>query len=213
MASRLLGWANALAAGLMLGVAFALGVVEGVEAVPTAIGALGGLLLVAGTHRAVGADRLDLNRLDDAPSAYGYQVALVQTLHAGAEGVAIGAAMAAGVPFGLFTAATMAVHNVPEATVLAAVQRARGLRLRTAAPLAVAVNLPQALVGVATWAVVEAAPATLPWALGLAAGMLINLVMVELLPESYREAGHTSIAVVTSVAMSAVALLTGWIVP
>lgn len=213
VAARRLGWANALAAGLMLGVAFTLGVVPEVEAVSTGLGALAGLLLVAGTHRATGTEGLDLNRLDGEAPAYGYQVALVQAIHAAAEGVAIGAAMAASLPFGLFTAGTMAVHNVPEATVLAAVQRARGVRLPTAALIVVGVNLPQAFVAVASWAVIVAAPAVLPWALGLAAGMLVHLVMVELLPESYREAGHTSIAVVTSVAMSAVALLMGWVVP
>ena len=213
VATRRLGWANALAAGLMLGVAFTLGVVPEVEAVSTGLGALAGLLLVAGTRRATGTESLDLNRLDEEAPAYGYQVALVQSIHAAAEGVAIGAAVAASLPFGLFTAATMAVHNVPEATVLATVQRARGVRLRTAALIVVGVNLPQAFLAVASWAVIHAAPAVLPWALGLAAGMLIHLVMVELLPESYREAGHTSIAVVTSVAMSAVALLMGWVVP
>lgn len=213
VAARRLGWAHALAAGLMLGVAFALGVVEEVEALPGALGALVGLLFVAGTHRATGTENLPLSRLDEADPVYGHKVALVQVLHAGAEGVAIGAAMATSVPFGIFTAATIAVHNVPEATVLAAVQRARGIRLSTAALIVVAVDLPQVFVGVAAWAVIDAAPAVLPWALGLAAGMLIHLVMVESLPESYRESGPTSIAVVTSVAMSAVALLMGWVVP
>ncbi len=197
----------------MLGVAFTLGVVEEVEAGPAAAGAAAGLLLVAGLHRVSGTEDLELSRLEDVDPAHPYRVGLVQTLHAGAEGVAIGTAMAVSAPFGLFTAATMAVHNVPEATVLASVQRARGVGLPTAALTAVAVNLPQALVGVAAWAVIGAAPGVLPWALGLAAGMLIYLVMVELLPESYRQAGATSIAVVTSVAMSAVALLMGWIVP
>jgi zinc transporter ZupT len=64
---------------------------------------------------------------------------------------------------------------------------------------------------VATFAVVAAAPATLSWVLGLATGMLANLVLVELLPESYRQAGHTSIAVVASAALAVVALLTGWL--
>lgn len=197
----------------MLGTAFTLGVVEGVEAGPAAAGALAGLLLVAAVHRAVGLERIEPDRLEEADPAHGYQVGLVQAFHAGAEGVAIGAATAASVPFGLFTAATMAVHNVPEGTLLAAVQRSRGLRLGPAALAAAAVNLPQVFLAVAAWAVVDAAPAALPWALGLAAGMLIQLVLVELLPESYRQAGHLSIAVVTSVSMSAVALLMGWVVP
>ncbi len=206
-----IGWANALAGGMMFGTAFALGTVKGEAAVPAAVGALAGILFIAWTHAATGTEDLSLNRLGETGPEYGYRVALVQTLHAGSEGIAIGAAMAVDLPFGLFTAATMAVHNVPEVTVLAAVQRSRGVSLGTAALTGVATNVPQVFVAVATYAVVSAAPATLSWVLGLATGMLANLVLVELLPESYRQAGHTSIAVVASAALSMVALLIGWV--
>lgn len=209
---RWIGWANALAAGLMVGVAYALGTVEGAEPVPLAGGALAGILFIAWTHAATGTEDLVLNRLDDAGGEHGYRVALVQALHAGSEGLAIGVAMAVSVPFGLFTAATMAVHNIPEATVLSAVQRARGMGLPTAALAGVATDVPQIFVAVSTWAVVDAAPAALPWVLGFATGALINLVLVDLLPESYRQAGHTGIAVVTSAAMAMVALLQGWVI-
>jgi zinc transporter ZupT len=40
-------------------------------------------------------------------------------------------------------------------------------------------------------------------------GAFLYLVLVELLPESYRQAGHTSIALVTLMAMGMVVLLTG----
>jgi zinc transporter ZupT len=43
--------------------------------------------------------------------------------------------------------------------------------------------------------------------LGFAAGALVYLVMAELLPECYRQAGPTSIALVTIVAMGIVVLL------
>ena len=49
----------------------------------------------------------------------------------------------------------------------------------------------------------------LPWALGFAAGSLVYLVMAELLPQCYRQTGHTSIALVTIVAMGIVILLGG----
>jgi len=207
-----IGGATALAGGMMLGTAFALGAVEGVEAVPTAAGAALGISFIAWTHAATGTEDLDLSRLDDPSPVYRYRVALVQALHAGSEGVAIGAAMAVSVPFGLFTAATMAVHNVPEATVLAAVQRSHGVGLPAAALSGVATNVPQVFMAVATLAVVTAAPGVLPWILGFATGALVNLVLVELLPESYRKLGHTSIALVTSVSMAMVVLLKGWVI-
>jgi zinc transporter ZupT len=47
------------------------------------------------------------------------------------------------------------------------------------------------------------------WALGFAVGSLVYLVMVQLLPESYRQAGQTTIALVTIVSMGIVVLLGG----
>ena len=205
-----IGWANALAAGLMLGAAYALMVV-GLDRVPAhgAAGAVLGIGFVFSTHAASGTEDLDLNRLDETGPAYGYQVLLVNTLHAAAEGIAIGAAMAVSLPFGIFMALAIAVHNVPEATVFSSILTSRGVRLRDAAGLSVAANVNQILLAVVAFAIVSAAPSVLPWALGFAVGALIYLVMAELLPECYRQAGRTSIALVTIVAMGMVVWLSG----
>ena len=45
--------------------------------------------------------------------------------------------------------------------------------------------------------------------IGFAVGSLIYLVLAELLPESYRQAGHTSIALVTLITMGIVVGLGG----
>ena len=192
----------------MLGVAYALlDVGMAAATLRVAGGALLGIAFIALTHRATGTGELDLNRLDQTRPEYGYQVLLVNALHAGAEGVAIGAAMAMATAFGAFTAAAIALHNIPEATVLCAILTARGVRPRHAAALAVASDVPQILLAVVTFAVALAAPAILPWAVGFAAGALIYLVLADLLPESYREAGRTGIALATILAMGVVVLL------
>jgi zinc transporter ZupT len=208
---QLIGWANALASGLMLGVAYAL-LVAGLDgsALTVGVGALIGVVVVWGTHFLLGTADLDLNKLDDVRPEYGYQVIVVNSLHAAHEGVAIGVAMAVSLPFGILTALSLAVHNIPEGTILCAIVTRRGTSLRNAAVLAVATNALQVLLAVVTFSIALAAPAFLPWALGFAAGALIYLVLVELLPESYREAGHTSIALVTISAMGVVVLLRAW---
>ncbi len=205
-----IGWANALAAGLMLGAAYAL-MVTGFDRAPArgAAGAALGIGFVFFTHAASGTADLDLNRLDETNAAYGYQVLLVNTLHAASEGIAIGAAMALSLPFGIFMAVAIAVHNVAEATVFSSILASRGVQLRQAAGLSVAANVNQVLLAIVTFAIVSAAPSVLPWALGFAAGALIYLVMAELLPECYRQAGRISIALVTVVAMGIVVLLSG----
>jgi zinc transporter ZupT len=205
-----LGLANGIASGMMLGAAYGLllpGLAFGMTAV--AAGAAVGILFVAWTHMASGTEELDLNRVDDQSAAYGYQVLLVNSLHAAWEGVAIGAAMAVSKPFGIFMALAIAVHNIPEATVLCAILVGRGVSVANAAGLAVAANVSQVLLAIVTYAIVQSAPGVLPWALGFAVGAMIQLVMSELLPQSYRQAGHRSIALVTVIAMGIVVFLRG----
>lgn len=205
-----IGWSNALAAGLMLGAAYALlGVALSPGPGPGAAGALLGILFVYWTHTASRTTELELNRLEEMSPDYGYKILLVHTLHSSAEGVAIGAAMATVLPFGALVALAIAAHNVPEATVLCAVLTSRGVRLSDAAGLAVVTNVTQVLLAVVTFAIVAAEPSVLPWALGVAAGALVFLVMFELLPECYRQAGPRSIALVTIVAMGVLVLLSG----
>ncbi len=208
-----IGWANALAAGLMLGAAYAILVVgletAGIERVPLsgAVGALLGIAFVYWTHWVSGTAELDLNRLQETASEYGYQVILINAHHAAAEGIAIGVAFLVSVPFGVFMALAIAVHNIPEATVLSAILTGRGARLRDAVGLSIGTNVSQVLLSIVTFALVAAAPGLFPWAVGFAVGALVYLVMAELLPECYRQAGPTSIGLVTIVAMGIVVLL------
>jgi ZIP family zinc transporter len=205
-----IGWANALAGGLMLGVAYTLltdGLGGGLAA--GGIGALLGIGFVRSSHALVGTGELDVDRLQAAGSSGGYKAVVVDTLHAADEGVAIGVAMSVALPLGGVMAATLAVHNIPEAMLLTTVLTREGLRASRAAGVAVLVNANQVLLAVATFAVLSVVPGLLPWLAGFAVGTLMSRALVELLPESYHQAGVTSIAMVTLMAMGVVVLLTG----
>lgn len=208
--SSWLGWANAVAAGLMLGVAYVL-IAAGLTRTPDlgAAGAVLGIAFLFWTHGVVGTHDLDLNRLGETAPDYGYQIALVHTLHTAPEGIAIGVAMLLSPSLGAFSALAIAVHNVPEVAVLATVLHSRGLSLPRAVGAATATRVSQVLLAVTTFAVASAAPVLLPWALGAAVGALLYLIMAELLPHCYRQAGHTSIALVALLAMGMVVLLAG----
>jgi len=203
-----LGWANAVAAGLMLGAAWLLvDVGMRLGALPAAGGAILGVGFLFWTHAVSQTSEVELNRTEDDRAGYGTTVVFRSALHSAAEGVAIGASMVVRLELGVFMAIAMAVHNVPEGMVLAAVLRGRGVNAPNAAVRAVAVNGGQVVLAVAAFAATTVASATLPWTLGFAAGALVYLVLVELLPESYHQAGRTSIAVLTSLAIGAVVLL------
>lgn len=199
---RWLGWSNALAAGLMLACAFAL-----LEprfhsaAIPIFLGATLGIGFTYATRVFSQTGDLALNKLDEEEPQYGYEVLLVTSIHSAAEGVAVGAAMASNRMFGLIVAAALALHNIPEGTLLAAVFRGRGVRAGRAASLAVVSNLGLVLMAVTTFALIQAVPDMLPWALSFAAGALIYLSMEDLLAESYKEAGSTSIALAVILAL------------
>lgn len=205
-----IGWANAVAAGFMLGAAYVL-MAAGLErgSLVASAGAALGAAFVLATHRAAGTETLDLNRLDESSPVYAYQILLVNWLHSASEGVAIGAAMAVSIPLGIVMAVAIALHNIPEATVLCTVLRGRGLRLPNAAGLAVVTDTSQILLAIVAFALLAAAPRLLSWALGFAVGALIYLVMAELLPQAYRQAGRTTIALVTILAMGIVVVAGG----
>ena len=212
--SAWLGWSNALAAGMMLAAAFTLADARLAPGVlPFTVGALIGIGFVHLTRASSETEELSLNLLEEQAPEYGYEVLLVSSLHSAAEGVAIGAAMASEVGFGIFVAAALALHNIPEGTLLAAVFRSRGVNLPRAGALVVASNFGQILMAVATFSVVNAVPGSLPWALGFAAGALLYLVAVDLLPESYGQAGTTSIALAVVLALWTFGLLHGVLRP
>jgi zinc transporter ZupT len=208
---REIGWANALAAGLMMGVAYTL-LTSGLgdHLAEGGLGALLGIVFVRATHALTDTAEMDLERLDDVGPEFGYKALLAETLHAAHEGIAIGAAMGVSVPLGISTALALAAHNVPEAMILGRVMTRQGTGLLQASGLAVAGKLNQVLLAVVTYVVVAAAPGLLPWIIGFAVGALLYLTLIELLPEAYRQAGHTSIALVTMVAMGMVVLLAGF---
>jgi hypothetical protein len=189
-----IGWANALAAGLMLGASYIL-IMLGLDRSPVAAagGALLGIAFVALAHAVTGPE--------------GTRVFVRNSLHAAPEGMAIGGAMAVDLPFGAFMALAIAVHNVPEGAALSAALTGRGLGAVRAAVAAGAAKANQMLLAVATYALVAGFPALLPWALGGAAGAFLYLIMADLLPESYRQAGRTSIGLVVAVAMAILVLL------
>jgi ZIP family zinc transporter len=191
----------------MLGVAYTL-LTEGLGSALVAGGggALLGLVFVRTAHAAAGTGELDADLVQPEKE---YKVVLVDALHAADEGVAIGVAMAVSTTLGVAMAITLGFHNVPEAMVLTSVLARRGASSPRTAAIAVGVNLSQVALAALSFSVVSGWPVLLPWLTGFAVGALIYRTLVELLPESYHQAGQTSIAMVTLLAAGVVVLLAG----
>jgi zinc transporter, ZIP family len=195
---KYLGWANAFAAGMMLGAAYLVMDVGLVRAALIASGAAAlGTIATFSIHVLLGVGSRPV-------LAY-----LASAVHSAPEGIAMGAAMALSPAFGAFVVLTFAIHNISESAGVISQLEMGGQPRARATLLAIGARSTQVLFAWLAYWVAQYADATLSMTLGFAFGALVYLCVAELLPESYRTAGRTSIAVVASVAAGVVALLGG----
>ncbi len=127
-------------------------------------------------------------------------VFLAMTFHSIPEGVAVGVGygaethLAATAGFGNYVALAIAFHNIPEGLAVALPLRLQGASLRKCFVLAVATSLPQPLAavpaGLTVWLF---EPLMLPF-LGFAAGAMMYLVLIELVPSALEERSPAQIA-------------------
>ncbi|TDJ57500.1 MAG: hypothetical protein E2O47_00025 [Gemmatimonadetes bacterium] len=201
-----LGWANALAAGLMLGAGYVL-LQQGITLSPVGgiAGSVLGVTFVFASHRFTNLADVDLSRPQDLTSATVPQIVTRELLHSAAEGVAIGAGFLVDPRLGLLMAGTLGLHNVAEGAAISAALIERGWHPGKAALLSAGTMTSHVPAAVATAAWIGAGGR--PWVLGFSAGAMFYLILVELMPESYRQRGPTGIAITASAAMSVVVLL------
>ncbi|GIW73081.1 MAG: hypothetical protein KatS3mg102_2623 [Planctomycetota bacterium] len=210
MPTRWLAGGQALAAGCMIGIGYLL-LEVGLGVAPGTAGA--GLALGIGYAYGVRwySGTLEVDPLPDTAvdGPHAARLVLVYALHAAAEGIAMGAAAACGLRLGLFAIGSLALHNIAEAMGLlgALVQRA-GRAPGGAAAVAVLARLPQLVLALLTWSLLRTVPGLRDGTLGFAAGALLLLVLLEMLPGAYRELERPRIAVLVSTAAGGVVL--GW---
>jgi zinc transporter ZupT len=200
-------WANAVASGLMLGASFGL-VAEGTRygAWQTVLGAMVGVAFILVTQRVVA--RYDV-RVADAGGRGAQRmllVIIVMTVHSFSEGVAVGVAFGGGMALATAITVAIAVHNIPEGLAISAVMRPRGASVAACAWWSVFSSLPQPVMAVPAFLFVEAVRPALPYGIGFAAGAMVYMVLVELLPEAYDQARRAPVALTVSLTLVAMVL-------
>ena len=128
-----------------------------------------------------------------------FLMVVVMTVHSFSEGVAVGVSFGGGVELATLITAAIAVHNIPEGVAITAVMRPRGVSVARSGFWSVVSSLPQPLMAVPAFLFVEAFRPGLPWGLGFAAGAMVFMVLVELLPEAFHEGGRRTVATLTTV--------------
>jgi ZIP family zinc transporter len=201
-----LGRANALAAGVMVGASIGLAI-EGSSwgALTTALGAASGALFVLVVRRALPeSPSLHLGALRGAAAAKAILIIVVMTAHSVAEGVGVGVAYGGGETLGITTTVAIALHNIPEGLAISLVLIPRGASVWAAAGWSIFSSLPQPVMAVPAFLLVEAFTDVLPFGLGFAAGAMVLMAATELMPDAKRQAGARHSWVVAAAACAGV---------
>lgn len=215
VSERFVAYSAAVAGGLMLGASFGL-VAEGTDygRGETLIGGLLGVAFILVTQRVLGeGDGQEL--VFEAARGEGARkmllMVIVMTVHSFAEGVAVGVSFGDGVTLGAVITIAIAIHNVPEGVAISAVLRPEGVPVHRCAAWSIFSSLPQPLMAVPAFLFVEAFRFTLPYGLGFAAGAMVFMVLVELLPEAYEHGDRAQVATLATAAAVGMVLFQQWL--
>ena len=202
VSQRAVAVSNALAAGLMLGASFGL-VAEGTAhgSWQTLLGAVAGVAFILVTQRALEGHDLEIGSLRGADARRVTLMLIVMTVHSFSEGVAVGVSFGGGVTLATVITVAIAVHNIPEGLAISAVLRPRGVSVWKCAAWSVFSSLPQPLMAVPAFLFVEVFRPALPYGIGFAAGAMVFMVLVELLPEAYETERKPTVALLVSLAL------------
>jgi len=205
VSDRFVAYANAIAAGLMLGASFGLvseGIVHG--RLETLGGAVLGVIFILVTQRVLGdqdEEELVFGAATGESARRMLLMMIVMTVLSFSEGVAVGVSFGGGVELATLITVAIAVHNIPEGVAISAVLRPRGTSVAACAGWSVVSSLPQPVMAVPAFLFVEAFRVALPWGLGFAAGAMIFMVLVELLPEAFNQGRRAEVATLATVAI------------
>ena len=207
VSDRWLGLSNAVAAGLMAAASWSL-ISEGLAVNPggTVLGFVVGVVFITGSRQLLRGRDVRWGEIQGADALRILVIVGVMTLHSFTEGVGVGVAFGGGQSLGVYITAAIALHNVPEGLAICLVLVPRGVKVWRAAGWSIFSSLPQPLMAVPAFWLVESVAPILPMGLGFAAGAMIWMIFSELLPEAYEKTSPGTVAVVVPLSISAMLL-------
>jgi zinc transporter, ZIP family len=205
----LLGFGTAIAAGFMAGASIGL-FWEGLgsSAARTALGAVLGVVFIVASRGLLGHHRhVEFGALRGADALGALMIVGVMTVHSFTEGIGVGVSFGEGAALGVLIATAIAVHNIPEGLAISLVLVPRGVAVGRAAAWSVFSSLPQPLMAVPAYLLVEWFEPFLPVGLGFAGGAMMWMVAAQLVPDALRTSSPASVAAAVAAATAAMIAL------
>jgi zinc transporter, ZIP family len=154
-----------------------------------------GVVFLLGSRRLLQGRDVHVGELRGAGVTRSLLVFGVLLVHSLPEGFAIGTAFASNTQgLALFVILAIGLQNVPEGTSVAIPMDGAGFTRAQQFWAAVLTSAPQPLGAVAAYLAVEQVSGLLPFSFAFAAGAMLSLVMVELLPQAFARGGRTAAA-------------------
>ncbi len=197
--------ANAVAGGLMFAATHSL-VAEGIALSPTRLilGMLLGLAgIIAGKQLVGTGDGIHMAHLSGLDARKAFLIVAVMTAHSFAEGVGVGVSFGGTGELAAFITAAIAVHNIPEGLAISLVLVPRGTPVWQAAAWSIFTSLPQPIMAVPAYLIVESFAPFLPVGFGIAAGAMIWMVFAELIPDANRNASASAVGIAVTLSFAA----------
>jgi zinc transporter, ZIP family len=206
---RGVGLATAVAAGFMLGASAGLFREGGaVDLRRTVAGASLGAGFIVLTRRLLGHRRdVEFGALRGSDAIGALMIVGVMTVHSFTEGVGVGVAFGGGDSLGALITTAIAVHNVPEGLAISLVLVPKGVSVARAAGWSILSSLPQPLMAVPAFLLVEWFEPLLPYGLGFAGGAMVWMVVSQLVPDAVGNAPRAKVAAVLAASTAAMIAL------
>jgi ZIP family zinc transporter len=150
-----------------------------------------GVGFMLGTRRYLSAHRITVHGRQGKGVRSSVLVFSVLFVHSFPEGLAMGTAFASDTAgLGLYVIVAIALQNIPEGTSVAIPMHAAGFSKAEQFWAAVMTSLPQPFAAIVAYVLVEEIDALLPVSFAFAAGAMLSLVALELLPQALTRSGR-----------------------
>lgn len=219
ISARSIGIANSAAAGIMISASFGL-LIEGfeVDATPTkyqtTIGLFIGLFMIALFKLLISkAGDFDVGCLHGADANKAILILAIMTLHSFAEGLGIGVAFVGdrGIRLGRAISIAIGAHNIPEGLAISLVILPKGENFVRNLIYCVISSLPQPLIAIPSFLLVQYFRFVLPYGFGIAAGAMLWISISEILPEAMSRLSSDKCASIIIFFMGIMSSFQSWI--